>query len=139
MPPSRRAPTDQQTRARPCNGPSAFGRSAPRRRPLPAAATMPTECTGVVWTRGARSGLSSAGEGLVEQVLCLVLVCVLSEGELADEDLAGLGDHALLACRQAAVLVPPPEVTHDLGVLVHVTGVQLLEVGLVSARPVGRL
>ena len=35
------------------SGTSALGSSAPRRRPLPAAATMPTACTGVVWvTRG---------------------------------------------------------------------------------------
>ena len=38
--------------------PAPSGRSAPRRRPLPAAATMPTACTGVVWV--SRSGRSAA-------------------------------------------------------------------------------
>ena len=41
------------TIAMPASGTSALGRSAPRREPLPAAATMPTACTGVVWECGA--------------------------------------------------------------------------------------
>src|SRR4051812_25299101 len=134
-PPARSVSTAQQTSGRPASGTSAFGRSAPRRRPLPAAATMPTACTGVIRVEQERS---SAGEDLVEEDLRLVLVGALGERELADEDLAGLREHPLLAGREAAVLVAAPEVAHDLGHLVHVTGGQLLEVGLVAARPVGR-
>ena len=54
--PARRASTAQQTSGRPASGTSAFGRSAPRRRPLPAAATMPTACTGVVWVTRVSGG-----------------------------------------------------------------------------------
>src|SRR3954462_7374176 len=101
---------------------------------------MPTACTGAVWElRGELDGASSAGEDLVEEDLRLVLVGALGECELADQDLPRLGEHALLTGGQATVLVPAPEVTHDLGDLVHVTGGQLLEVGLVTTRPVGRL
>jgi hypothetical protein len=39
----------------------------------------------------------SAGQDLVEQRLGLVLVRLLGEGQLADEDLPGLGEHPLLA------------------------------------------
>ena len=55
------------------------------------------------------------------------------------QDLAGLGEHALLAGGEAAVLVAAPQVADDLGHLDHVAGGELLEVGLVAARPVGRL
>ena len=55
------------------------------------------------------------------------------------EDLPGLRQHALLAGRQAAVLVAPPQVTHDLGDLVDVARGELLAVGLVAPRPVRRL
>ena len=71
--------------------------------------------------------------------LGLVLVGVLGERQLAHQDLARLGQHPLLAGRQAAVLVATPQVTHDLGDLDHVAGGELLEVGLVAAGPVGRL
>ena len=59
--------------------------------------------------------------------------------ELTDQDLPRLGQHALLACGQATLLVATPQVANDLGDLVHVAGGQLLEVRLVPARPVGRL
>src|SRR4026208_2274842 len=62
----------------------------------------------------------SGGENLVEDRLCLVLVGVLSEGQLAHQDLACLGKHPLLAGRQTAVLVAAPQVTEDLGDLDHV-------------------
>jgi hypothetical protein len=71
--------------------------------------------------------------------LGLFLVGLLGEGELGDEDLAGLGEHALLAGGQATVLVAAPQVADDLGDLDDVAGGELLEVGLVAARPVGRL
>src|SRR3954470_1365947 len=101
---------------------------------------MPTACTGAVWTYGERARVrSSAGEDLVEEDLGLVLVGALGERELADQDLPGLREHALLAGREATVLVTAPEVADDLRHLVHVTGGQLLEVGLVATRPVGRL
>src|SRR6266568_8805152 len=82
---------------------------------------------------------ASGREDLVEQRLGLVLVGLLGERELADEDLPGLREHALLAGRQAALAVTAPEVTNDLGDLVHVARGELLQVGLVPARPVGRL
>ena len=66
------------------------------------------------------------------------LVCSAS-AELRDEDLASLRQHPLLAGRQAAVALAAPQVADDLGHLHDVAGVQLLEVGLVATRPVGRL
>src|SRR6266567_1531175 len=82
---------------------------------------------------------ASARQDLVEQRLGLVLVRLLSERELADENLPGLREHALLTGRQPALAVAPPQVANDLGDLVHVTGRELLQIGLVPARPVGRL
>src|SRR3546814_91536 len=55
------------------------------------------------------------------------------------EDLTRLGQHPLLTRRQAALLVAAPQVADDLAHLDDVTGGQLLEVGLVTARPVGGL
>ena len=86
---------------------------------------------------GETAGL--AGEDLVEDGVGLVLVGVLGERELGDEDLPGLGEHALLAGGQATVVVAAPEVADDLGHLDDVAGGELLEVRLVAARPVGRL
>ena len=63
----------------------------------------------------------------------------VGQGQLADEDLAGLAQHALLAGGQAAVLVAAPQVTDDLGDLVNVTGGETLLVGLVAAGPVAGL
>src|SRR6185312_14676099 len=81
----------------------------------------------------------SGGEDLVEQHLGLVFVGPLGERELADEDLPGLGEHALLPRGQAALTVTPPQIPDDLGHLVHVAGGELLEIGLVAPGPVGRL
>src|SRR6266536_4095594 len=75
----------------------------------------------------------SLGEHLVEDQFCLVFVGALGKGELADQDLAGLGEHALLAGRKTAVLVATPQVADDLGDLVDVTGCELLAIGLVAA------
>src|SRR5262249_5396063 len=84
-------------------------------------------------------GRASAREDLVEQRLGLVLVRLLRERQLADEDLPGLREHALLAGGQAALAVTSPQIADDLSDLVHVAGRQLLQVRLVPARPVGRL
>src|SRR6185369_12900697 len=81
----------------------------------------------------------SGGENLVEENLGLVLVGPLGERELADQDLPGLGEHALLPRGQPTLPVPTPQVANDLGHLVHVARGELLEVGLVTPRPVGRL
>ena len=67
-----------------------------------------------------------------------LLVDVEGEGQLGHEDLAGLGEHPLLAGRQALVLVAERQVPHDLGDLVDVAALQLLDVVLEAARPVGR-
>src|SRR5437899_4144279 len=80
----------------------------------------------------------SLAQHLIEHELCLVLVRTLSQGKLTDEDLTCLGQHALLACRQAAVTIAAPEITNNLGDLVHVAGSELLAVCLVPTRPVGR-
>src|SRR5258708_24772946 len=79
------------------------------------------------------------GQDLIENDCRPVVVRVLGKRELTDQDLTRLGQHPLLACGQAPLLVPAPQVTDDLGHLVHVAGGQLLEVRLVPARPVGRL
>ena len=70
----------------------------------------------------------SGGENLVEDGLSLVLVGLLCERELGDEDLTGLGQHALLASGEATVLVTTPQVAHDLGDLDDIAGRELLEV-----------
>src|SRR5947199_114082 len=77
------------------------------------------------------------GQDLVEECFGFVLVGALGERELADEDLPGLGEHALLAGGQAALTVAAPQVADDLRDLVDVTGGDLLDVGLVAAGPVG--
>src|SRR5271166_1047113 len=81
----------------------------------------------------------SGRQDLVEQCLGLVLVGLLGQRQFAHQDLPRLGEHPLLTCGQAAFPVPPPQVPNDLGDLVHVTGSELLQVGLVPPRPVGRL
>src|SRR6516165_271813 len=83
--------------------------------------------------------MALVGKDLVEERLGLVLVGLLGERQLAHEDLPGLRQHPLLARGQAALPVPPPQVPDDLGHLVHVTGSELLQVGLVPPGPVGRL
>src|SRR4029078_4120224 len=97
-----------------------------------------------------RGGLGRGGSGLcgrdldavgvvqggVDRGLGLVLGLVGREGKLGDQDLPGLGDHALLTRGQALLAVSDREVAQDLGHLVRVTGVQLLEVVLEAAAPV---
>src|SRR5665647_462498 len=88
----------------------------------------------------ARGGNTRSGsENLVEDGLSLVLVRLLCKRELGDEDLTGLGQHALLPSGEATVLVTTPQVTNNLGDLDDVARRKLLEVGLVAPRPVGRL
>ncbi len=67
------------------------------------------------------------------------VVRALGESELAHQDLTSLGQHSLLTCGKAAVLLPAPQVADNFRDLVDVAGGQLLEVGLVPPRPVGRL
>src|SRR5207248_9173674 len=119
------------------------GRPGP---PRPATAGQPGTAraswsTGVRQLRSPRGEQNQAlgGKDLVEQGLGLVLVGLLGQGQLAHQDLPRLGEHALLARGQAAFPVPPPQVPNDLGDLVHVTGSELLQVGLVPTGPVGRL
>src|SRR5690606_24484597 len=69
----------------------------------------------------------------------LLFVGLLGERELGDEDLLRLGEHALLTRGETAVLIAAPQVAHDLAHLDDITGSELLEIGLVAARPVGRL
>jgi len=88
---------------------------------------------------GQRIRPDSGRENLVEQGLGLVLVGLLGQCQLADQDLPRLGEHALLAGGKAALPIAPPEVPDDLGYLVHVTGSELLQVGLVAPGPVRRL
>ena len=78
-------------------------------------------------------------ENLVEQCAGLLLVALLSQRELGDEDLARLGEHALLPCGKTAVLITTPQVADDLADLDHVAGGELLKVRLVTTRPVRRL
>ena len=61
----------------------------------------------------------------------------VAKRELGDQDLAGLGDHALLAGRQALLSIADREVPQHLSHLVRVTGVELLEVVLEPTAPVG--
>lgn len=65
--------------------------------------------------RGRHDGDPLGGEDFVEDGLGLVLVGLLGEGELAHQDLAGLGQHALLTRGQAALTLTAPQVTDHLG------------------------
>ena len=56
---------------------------------------------------------------------------VLGQGKLAYQNLPSLGQHPLLTCGKPALPVPSPQVTYDLGHLVHITGGELFQVGLV--------
>src|SRR5690242_7070965 len=78
------------------------------------------------------------GEDLVELGLGGVLVKADGEGKLGQEDLAGLAEHALLAGREALVLLTDREVPDDLGNLVDVAALQLLDVVLERPGPVRR-
>ena len=70
---------------------NAFGRSAPSREPEPAATTMtPTVAVDVMGWLGSQY--------LVENRRGLFFVRLLGEREFGDQDLTGLGQHALLAC-----------------------------------------
>src|SRR6185436_3629068 len=82
---------------------------------------------------------NSGSENLVEQDLSLVLLDALSKSELGDQDLPSLGKHTFFAGGQPTLSLAAPEVANDLGNLQHVARVELLEIGLIPARPVGRL
>ncbi len=60
------------------------------------------------------------------------------EGQLRDQDLAGPGEHALLPGGEALVGLPQRQVPHHLGDLVDVAALELLDVVLEPAGPVGR-
>src|SRR5690606_19845919 len=80
--------------------------------------------------------LGSGGEYLVEQGLGLVLVGVLRERELADQNLARLGEHALLTGGETALALTTPQVTHDFRDLDDIARGELLQVCLVATGPV---
>ncbi len=82
---------------------------------------------------------ASGRENLVKQDFGAFLVDLLGQREFGHQVLAGLGEHALLACGQAAVTFAAPQVADDLCHLHDAAGMELLEVGLVTTRPVGRL
>src|SRR5260370_31413161 len=84
--------------------------------------------------RPSRSAL--VRQDLVEQGLGLVLVRLLSESQLAHENLPGLGQHALLTGRQPALAITPPAIPDHLGHFIDITRSELLQVGLLPARPV---
>src|SRR5690606_37250887 len=63
----------------------------------------------------------------------------LSERKLRNQNLAGLREHALLSRREAAVLVSTPQVANNLRHLDDIARRDLLQVRLVTARPVRRL
>src|SRR5215213_5154500 len=86
-----------------------------------------------VWPTG-----GSGSEDLVEQHFGLVLGNPFRESQLGDQNLARLGQHPLLAGGESTLALTPPQVAYDFSNLHHIAGVQLLQVGLVSPRPVGR-
>src|SRR5690606_27883184 len=90
--------------------------------------------------RGSRlRGLRLGGQNLVQNARGLLFVGLLGQSELRHQNLACLRKHALLASGKSAVLIATPQVANDLRNLDHVTGCELLEVRLVTARPVGGL
>src|SRR5690606_7430091 len=127
------ASTERSSIVRPSSSTNALGSGSPRRTPRPAAGRIPT--TGPLRSLMCSLPMSrasgSGGENLVEHGFRLDVVGALGERELTDEDLTRLGEHPLLTCGQAAVLLPAPQVAHNFCDLVDVAGGQLLEVGLV--------
>ncbi len=59
-----------------------------------------------------------------------------AEGELTHQDLAGLGEHALLSGGESAFALTTPQVTHDFRDLDDIAGGELLQICLVTTRPV---
>ncbi len=95
-----------------------------------------------MFTAAASAAATTSGSGsqdFVEDGFSLLLVGVLGQGQLTNQNLPSLRQHALLARGQPTLLVPTPQIADDLRHLVHVTGSQLLQVRLVPTRPVGRL
>src|SRR5438445_1471895 len=84
------------------------------------------------------AGAPGLRQGFVEALLGFLFRDVDREGELGHEDLACLGEHALLTRRQALVLLADRQVPHHLGHLVDVARLQLLDVVLESPGPVRR-
>jgi len=79
------------------------------------------------------------GEHAVEEGLRLVLGALLGEGDLTDEDVPSLGEHALLTSGEATLALATPQVTDNLGDLDYIAGGEFLKICLVTARPVGWL
>gem|GEM_PF-4937537 len=100
-----------------------------------------------VLTGGLRGTLGGSGltvtdhRGLepADDLVGLLVVDTFCERKLTDEDLARLGEHALLTGGQAAVLVTAPQVADDFGDTVDVAGGETFLVGLVATGPVARL
>src|SRR5699024_2018100 len=81
----------------------------------------------------------NGGFNLIHHGVSLLLIHRLRQSQLTDEDLTRLGQHALFARGQTAVLVAAPQVTHDLRDLVDIARSQTLLVRLVTTRPVAGL
>ena len=85
----------------------------------------------------------SASEMLDERaeraVAGTLLLDPFGQSQLGNENLARLGQHPLFARRQPALTLTAPQVANDLCHLHHVARVELLQVRLVTTRPVGRL
>src|SRR5919197_1741376 len=76
-------------------------------------------------------------QDLVHHRLGLLLAAPRGEGELGEEDLAGLLNHPLLTGREASLALTDRQVPDDLGHLVDVARAELLDVVLEAATPVG--
>src|SRR5947209_12101463 len=126
--------TAHSRRVRPSSSQNAFGMPAANRSPDPAAGTTATTLPGTpVFSATRASGPSgSGGQNLVEDGLRLGVVGALGQRQLTDQNLACLGQHALLAGGQAALLVTAPQIAHHFGHLVHVAGGELFQLGLVA-------
>src|SRR4051812_5675800 len=120
--------TQCQSKGRPSKGTNAFDIPAANRTPSPAAGTSAA-------TRhvGGVGSVSSGGgsENFVEQHLGVVLVGAFGESELAYQNLAGLGQHALLTSRQAAITLTTPQIPDYFCHLVDVARGEFFQVGLV--------
>src|ERR1700744_1726329 len=130
--------TARSSSVRPSTSQNAFGIPAASRSPDPAAGTTATTApeAPVSPTTCVSGSSGSGGQNLVEDGLRFGVVGALGQRQLTDQNLAGLGQHALLARGQTTLLVATPQVAHYLGHLVHITGGKLFQIGLVAARPV---
>src|SRR6478609_383491 len=71
-------------------------------------------------------------QDLVENACGLLFISLFSQCQFRNQDLTGLGQHALLSRGETPVVIAAPEIANDLRYLDNVTGSKLFQVCLVT-------